>query len=81
MKEELNQTAIFRRPLTKHELERLRIIAQTENITRACTHAGISLPTWSRIYKSNGPTKTTTIALLLAYADKVKKAAKKELIA
>ena len=63
MKQNVNQTAIFRRPLTKHELERLRIIAQTENITRACTHAGISLPTWSRIYKANGPTKTTTIAL------------------
>ena len=73
-------TAILHRHLTKHELDRLSIIVRTGNISRACKHAGISLPTWSRIYKANGPTKTTTIALLLNYADKVKKAAKKELI-
>lgn len=80
MKNKTTNTAIFRRALTRQELERLRIIAETENITRACRFAGITLPTWARVYKHNGITKTTTISALLDYAQQVHKAAKKELI-
>lgn len=81
MKNSVKSIVVFRRAFTRSELEKLKILDETNNVMRACSHAGISHPTWIRIYKNNGVTKTTTIASLLEYADVVQKAAKKELAA
>lgn len=79
MKSSIKSNVVLRRALTISELERLKIISDTDNVMRSCAHAGITHKTWMRIYKHNGVTKTTTIASLLEYADVVKKVADKQL--
>lgn len=74
-----NKTVVFRRALTAKELHKLKIVVDTENISRACIYAGISQPTWRRIYTHGGVTKTNTIQSLMEYADTVKRVVNKEL--
>lgn len=58
---------VIRRKLTEQEIQRLKIIAETKNIKRACDIAGVSTQTWRNIH--NGmPTKVTTIDVLISYA-------------
>lgn len=71
-KTNMSEITIYR-PLTKSEINKLKIIKDENLITDACLNVGITTQTWRNIYDRGARTKTENIKSLIDYAKKVRR--------